>query len=66
MTLAQLESIFKANIGVGYIEAMEALCLHGYYDGLGATVNAQTPIAGVVASRPAPTFILKIPRPELR
>jgi len=33
MTLAQLESIFKANIGVGYIEAMEALCLHGYYDG---------------------------------
>lgn len=66
MTLAQLEAIYKANLGVGPLEALEAVYVQGYYDGAGTSVNAQTPVAGVVASRTAPTTIVKLTKPDQR
>lgn len=66
MKLTDLESIYKANIDTGPLEAMEAVYLHGYYDGAGTTITATTATIGVLASRPAPTVLLKIKKPDLR
>jgi len=66
MTLTQLEAIWKANIDTGRLEAMEAIYVQGYYDGKGTSINSQTPVAGVVASRTAPTTIVKLTKPDLR
>lgn len=64
MTLAQLESIYKANIGVGPLEALEAVYTHGYFDGAGLTIS--TTSASVVPARPAPTAIIVIKKPDQR
>lgn len=66
VTLVQLEAIWKANLGVGHLEAMEALYVQGYYDGAGTSITANTPISGVVASRTAPTTIVKFTKPDQR
>lgn len=64
MTLQQLEAIYKANIGVGELEALEAVYTQGYLDGAGGTVTAST--TSVVGSRPAPTTTVKLTKPDLR
>lgn len=66
MTLAQLEAIYKANLGVGPLEALEAVYVQGYYDGKGTSVSSSTPVAGIVASRTAPTTIIQMTKPDQR
>jgi hypothetical protein len=58
MTQQQLEAIYKANVDLGHIEALEALYTQGYYDGAGLSVTAMTP--SIVGSRPAPTTVVKL------
>jgi hypothetical protein len=64
MTLQQLEAIYKANLGVGELEALEAIYTQGYYDALGIVVTPRT--ISVVGSRPAPVAIVTLKRPDLR
>lgn len=64
MTLAQLEAIYKANIGLGPLEALEAVYTHGYFDGAGLTISANS--ASVVPARPAPTTIIVLKKPDSR
>ncbi|HEV2390086.1 MAG TPA: hypothetical protein VGS04_05105 [Nitrososphaerales archaeon] len=66
MTLAQLEAIYKANIDIGHLEALEAVYVHGYYNGAGTSIGASTPVAGVVSGRTAPTTTLKFSKPDQR
>ena len=66
MTLSQLEAIYKANLGVGPLEALEAVYVQGYYDGKGTAVTASTPVAGIIASRTAPTTIVQLTKPDQR
>lgn len=64
MTLAQLEAVYKANIGVGHLEALEAIYTQGYCAGKGTTVTASTP--SQVPSQSAPTTIVSLKKPDLR
>jgi hypothetical protein len=64
MTLQQLEAIYKVNLVIGELEALEAVYTHGYYDGAGLTISIDSP--SVVVSRPAPSTIIKIKKPDLR
>lgn len=64
MTLAQLESVYKANVGVGHLEALEAVYTQGYCAGKGTTVSASTP--SQVPTQSAPTTIVKLAKPDLR
>lgn len=64
MTLAQLEAIYKANIGIGPLEALEAVFTHGYFAGAGLTPSATS--ASVVPSTAAPTTIIVLKKPDQR
>ena len=59
MTYAQLEAVFRANEGVSYQAALDAVYSQGYYDGAGLTVGP--PIA---KTRPAPTAVVKAVKPD--
>jgi hypothetical protein len=62
MTYAQLEQIFKQNIGVSFQAALDAVYSHGYFDHAGISVGPNTqPIA---KSRPAPTGYIMVQRPD--
>lgn len=65
MTLAQLEAIYKANVAVGHLEALEAVYTQGYYAGAGSSVGSLTP-PSVVAAQTAPTTIVSMRKPDLR
>lgn len=62
MTNEQLESIYKANIDQGHIAALKAVFNHGYYDGAGLAVTANS--VDVVRARAAPSAIIKLKRPD--
>lgn len=66
MTLVQLEAIYKANLLVGPLEALEAVYLQGYYDGAGISITSTTSHTGVLASRSAPSTLVILKRPDLR
>ncbi len=62
MTLTELETIYKANMDVGHMAALEAVYSQGYYDGAGITVSASTP--EISRSRPKPATIVKVKKPD--
>jgi hypothetical protein len=64
MTAAQLEAIYKANIGTGHLEALEAVYTHGYCSGAGITPTAMQISQAKID--PAPTTTILIKRPDLR
>jgi hypothetical protein len=66
VTLAQVEALYKANIQIGHLEALEAVYVHGYYDGAGTSLSATTPLANVLVTRTNPTTILTFKKPDLR
>lgn len=66
MTLAQLESIYKANIGIGHLEALEAVYAQGYCAGAGTTVTSDTAKASIVSKQVAPTTVVTLTKPDLR
>jgi len=62
MTDAQLEAIYKANLGNGFITALSAVYTQGWYDGKGTSV----PTSGVMSDRASaaasPTTIVTFPK----
>jgi len=61
MTSAQLEAIYKANLGGGLITALSAVYTQGWYDGKGATVPTSGMMSDRAAIASAPTTIVKLP-----
>jgi len=64
MNLLQLEAIYKANLPLGHLEALEAIFTHGFCDGAGIAVTANT--ASVVPQRTASATIIKLKNVDLR
>lgn len=64
MTLQQLVAIYQANLGIGHLEALQAVYDQGYFAGAGITVTAQS--VDVVVNQPAPTTIVKLKGVALR
>ena len=61
MTNAQLEAIFKANIGKSLATALDAVYTQGWYSGAAASVPAGGNVGGKAASDTKPTTIVNIP-----
>ena len=66
MTLTQIEAIYKANLPISELEAVEAVLAIGYLLGKGQTVTSNTNLAGIAENITAPTSIPVLSRPDLR
>lgn len=68
MTLDQLQAIYQASLGVGHLEALEAVYVQGYYAGADTSVSSTVQIAGLVKAQtaPSPTTLVKLTKPDQR
>ena len=66
MKASDLDTIYKASLPVGHVEALEAVYMAGYYAGKGISITATTQIAGIVITQTAPAVTPVISHPELR
>lgn len=64
MTQAQLMAIYNASLGVGEVEAVEAVYLTGYYAGKGTA--PPTNANGILPALAAPTNTVTLTKPDLR
>lgn len=66
MTLAQLEAVYKANLPVGHLEALEAVFTQGFCLGASITVSASTKSQVPAASAPTAATTVILTKPDLR
>jgi len=61
MTNAELEAIYKANIGKSRMTALQAVYTQGWYDGAGVTVPTANSPLNKAQSATKPTTIVSLP-----
>ena len=61
MTNAELEAIFKANIGKSRMTALQSIYTQGWYDGAGVTVPTAKDPLNKAQSAAKPTTIVSLP-----
>lgn len=60
MTNAQIEAIYKANLGNGHLTALAAVYTQGWYGGAGTTLPTSGPALDRAGSAAAPTSIVSL------
>lgn len=59
MTYAQLEAIYKANVGMSVEQALRAVWNAGWYEGAGVTPTATSPDKSKGVTKPVAIILLK-------